>query len=896
LLRNVIVIPRRVELTNFLSFGDKQTLEFTDDEPLWVLSGPNGVGKSAVFDAITFALFGSHRGGSQNADELIRHGANHFLVVFEFEFNGKCYAIHRGRTKKSVQRVLNLVGTTWEDIDLSHYSARDKIRTWAEETLGLDYNAFTASVMLRQGEADRIITSEPSQRREFLSKIIGAERYKRLYERVKAATSNLKNQVENLTAQLEHTPEVTSEQLREAATQLEQATMHRADCRAKRDAALTRIEQARRWNELERERTNLEQRIHEANTRAAEAESIQRAHERLLELQQVLPPAWELVELRDQLTQLTEEMNRLNDEVAAADAARDQASQKARTARQQAQDYQRQMETSHREVQQLRQQIAQTRGFIQLADELAALEERYRQFPVDLEVQVRAAEAEVRRWTEARRVAGERRAAANGLLQAAERRRRDFEQVEVGVRCYRCGQPVSEEHARRERAELDAEISRCRQELDQARRDEQAANTSHATASQQHSELQNVLRDRDSVHSQLQQHRRNLAIQGVTADAAAMRATLDELQQRLATLEVAAANALRTQREMEEAAEQLEAEYQRLAAQARHFETQRQTARTTQASLTAQQSTLLRQLPTQWAERLPGLTRDELAHCETELQQYRRDDISGRFRQLQDDAARRDEWNRRHTQLLTELDQIPIAARCSLAEAQLAETIAQQQVQDAEAAYTAARDRDAELRRHFDRRCQLSIQHRDQDREYRLHDQLTQLLGPEGLQREVIRSAERQIVRFANDTVRNLSHGDLTIELDPADEGPDKALTLLVRRADDPVPIGVKFLSGSQRFRVAVAVALAIGRFAAGQTRPLQSVIIDEGFGSLDREGLQAMGDELWNLQQSQSLKRLILVSHQEEFTARFPVGYQLQATGTGTIACRFRREAGSIG
>jgi DNA repair exonuclease SbcCD ATPase subunit len=98
----------------------------------------------------------------------------------------------------------------------------------------------------------------------------------------------------------------------------------------------------------------------------------------------------------------------------------------------------------------------------------------------------------------------------------------------------------------------------------------------------------------------------------------------------------------------------------------------------------------------------------------------------------------------------------------------------------------------------------------------------------------------------------------------------------------------VTFLSGSQKFRVAVSVALAIGRFAAGQARPLESVIIDEGFGSLDREGLRAVAGELSRLRQY--LRRIVLVSHQEDFADRFPVVIKLTQGENGTTAEPLRR------
>ena len=89
------MIPKCVTLENFLSFGKKTEIKFDDDEALWVLGGPNGVGKSAVFDAITYCLFGQHRGGAQAFDQLIRHGANGFMVSFQFEYQGTDYRVTR---------------------------------------------------------------------------------------------------------------------------------------------------------------------------------------------------------------------------------------------------------------------------------------------------------------------------------------------------------------------------------------------------------------------------------------------------------------------------------------------------------------------------------------------------------------------------------------------------------------------------------------------------------------------------------------------------------------------------------------------------------------------------------------------------------------------------------
>ena len=64
------MIPQRIKLSGFLSYRDEQEIPFAGSA-VWMLAGVNGSGKSSVFDAVTYAFFGHHRGGSQNAIELI---------------------------------------------------------------------------------------------------------------------------------------------------------------------------------------------------------------------------------------------------------------------------------------------------------------------------------------------------------------------------------------------------------------------------------------------------------------------------------------------------------------------------------------------------------------------------------------------------------------------------------------------------------------------------------------------------------------------------------------------------------------------------------------------------------------------------------------------------------
>jgi exonuclease SbcC len=178
------------------------------------------------------------------------------------------------------------------------------------------------------------------------------------------------------------------------------------------------------------------------------------------------------------------------------------------------------------------------------------------------------------------------------------------------------------------------------------------------------------------------------------------------------------------------------------------------------------------------------------------------------------------------------------------------------------------------------------------ERDLAVAETLAGLLGPRGLQRDLIREAERGIVAFANPILREVSGGELELRLlDVVEDEPDLALQLeAIERVHGRTGTrGVEYLSGSQKFRVAVSLALAIGQYARGsKERPIESVIIDEGFGSLDRQGRDEMIEQLNALRGR--LARIILVSHQEEFSEAFRDGYHLEVVEGSTMARPFHR------
>jgi DNA repair exonuclease SbcCD ATPase subunit len=299
------------------------------------------------------------------------------------------------------------------------------------------------------------------------------------------------------------------------------------------------------------------------------------------------------------------------------------------------------------------------------------------------------------------------------------------------------------------------------------------------------------------------------------------------------------------------------------------------TIRATQVATAEQQAAALARLPDAWRSPAEAATPDDLTGRRAE-----RDALSAYAEQATELLRARERaagWERREAECRTEIEALPPEARRpadtvagELARARVVRDAARQDQQE-------TRARLEQLKQQRARRAELTARHAAADRQRHLHDVLAKLLGRDGLQLHLLRRAEEAIAQHANDILDRLSGGRMRLELRrDGDERSGKALDLLVRDYDTAtreVPVGLA--SGSQRFRIAVSLALAIGRYLGGESQRIQSVIIDEGFGSLDKAGRADMIQELLNLQSH--LERIILVSHQEEIADAFPNCYHVR-------------------
>jgi DNA repair exonuclease SbcCD ATPase subunit len=408
------MIPHRIQLSGFLSYKGEQTVRFAD-APVWMLAGTNGSGKSSVFDAVTYALFGSHRGGTQAAAELINKDSASLCVEFDFRHDSRLYRARRTlkRTKTGTSGTQQLLRQTddanWEPIPDTNLKAG--FDRWVRDAIGLTYDTFTSSVLLLQGRAEKLLDASPKGRAEVLAGIVDLERYQKLHERANDRKLKHKGELDALGHQAAAVPEVGELEYAAAEAKVEGCEAGREQAAGGVDTALRREQAAARWADLQNRSAAAAAKLAKATGLLGEAVRIERQFHRLRELREVLPAVFTVVGKRAELVQsevrskkLQEDRLGQEDRRRQAEAAREQARQKRDAHRKQVEGDEAKRTRGAGRLQDLSGQLEAAKLIEDQQAELDRLSADLKKLPADPEAAVRVAHDAVERLTELNRV------------------------------------------------------------------------------------------------------------------------------------------------------------------------------------------------------------------------------------------------------------------------------------------------------------------------------------------------------------------------------------------------------------------------------------------------------------------------------------------------------------
>ena len=200
------MIPLKLTVKNFLCYRDNTPTLDLESVHLACLCGDNGHGKSALLDAITFALWGSSRLGDRNHDDLIHKGQSDMLVELEFESSGERYRVARRRARGRSQGRTGLEflirNSDGEWRAITGNTVRDT-EQFITERIRMDHETFVNTAFLRQGDADRFTTSKPSDRKRILAEVLDLSYYDALEKRARDKVGELRLETQKLEADIE---------------------------------------------------------------------------------------------------------------------------------------------------------------------------------------------------------------------------------------------------------------------------------------------------------------------------------------------------------------------------------------------------------------------------------------------------------------------------------------------------------------------------------------------------------------------------------------------------------------------------------------------------------------------------------------------------------------------
>jgi exonuclease SbcC len=856
------MIPLHLTISGFLSYRDLIELDFTGFE-LACIAGSNGAGKSSLLDAITWVLFGQAR---KKDDSLINAQSDAAEVSLVFTYEGNIYRVARSKPRdKTALLEFNILrnGDRWpvenEQALWKPLTERTLRETEAriQNTLRLDYETFVNAAFFLQGKADQYTQQRPGDRKRILGSILGLEIWEvyrqRAAERRKtseAEIASLDGRLHEIANELDEEKERKS-RLKELEQGLERLNKERlvqeSGLQAIREIAAALAEQHKLVNSLARQLDASEKRLQEQEKRAearllerhqqaeiiAQAEKIQAAYLSWQASRTELEN-WEAVAARFRKHEKRREGPR--DEINAARARLEQErdSLQAEMAR---------IETARPQIEQLAVQIeAAQEKLAEVENDLARRAELDAELQTALERQAMAQAENPRLRTE---------------MDDLKDRIDQLTEVEGAV-CPLCGQPLSPED---------------RHNLVQSLQDQGKDMGDRYRANQ------TLLRESDGQ--------------------------VKALKQDISNLSRAEKGRLALTRELADLAS-------RLAQGQKQVEVWDQTGR--KRLLEAEQSLSQQEYAPDAQMRLAEIDAElkEIGYDAAAHDATRKQELSGRaseaeVRALEKAQAALAPLEREIADLTTQINAQSEEIQKQRAEYEGAAAglaAAEAQAPDLLAAERALRDlQEQENRLRLEvgaahqkvlvlgdlkkRRKLLNAEREERASRVGQYRQLERAFGKDGVPALLIEQALPEIETRANEILDRLSAGNMTVRFVTQAAYKDKRRDDLKETLDIQISdsVGIRdyeMFSGGEAFRVNFAIRLALSEVLAQRAGArLQTLVIDEGFGSQDAQGRQRLIEAI-NLVQPDFAK-ILVITHIEELKDIFPTRIEVEKTERGS-------------
>ena len=200
--------PLRLEITAFGPYAGKVNLDLDTlgANGIYLITGNTGAGKTSIFDAITFALYGQTSGKVRSPKSMRSKYADEELetaVSLTFEHKGKEYTITR--KPEQIRQKKRGEGTTNVPAEVAFYAPdRQPLQKAGEveqaigELLGIDREQFTQIAMISQGDFMKLLRAGTGERMEIFRKLFGTEIYSRLQERLRMEATEVQKNHDDL--------------------------------------------------------------------------------------------------------------------------------------------------------------------------------------------------------------------------------------------------------------------------------------------------------------------------------------------------------------------------------------------------------------------------------------------------------------------------------------------------------------------------------------------------------------------------------------------------------------------------------------------------------------------------------------------------------------------------